>query len=129
MKRLTVVLAIVLAFGLAVPASAATWRGYASVRSDRGVGAVAGGTANKVADIQIGVYTYGRARTVTWDASFFCARGANTSSRDKSGQVTTTARTWTWIWVRNGRAVQDFCDTTAFVEPNRGAIRLKIRVK
>jgi hypothetical protein len=128
MKRLTIVLALVLALGLAVPASAVTWRGYADVRADRGGLAYAGGTANKVTDIRLGIYTYATGRTVSWEAIFTCFTGANYFSRTKSGTVTTTAGTWKWILIRDGSAAQDYCDFDAIVEPPAGVIRMKVQV-
>jgi hypothetical protein len=127
-KRLTLVLALVLALGLAVPASAVTWRGYADVRADRGSFAYAGGTANNVTDIRLGIYTYSTGRTVYWEALFTCVTGPNLFSREKSGNVTTTAGTWKWILIRDGSAAQDYCDFDAFVEPPAGVVRMKVQV-
>jgi hypothetical protein len=129
MRKLVFVLAFVLVLGLAVPASAASWRGYASVRSDRGITALAAGAANNTKDIQIGVYTYGTGRAVQWEATFWCEKGSTSVSRTKSGTVTTSARTWKWINVRANASLMDFCDVTALATPSAGAVRLKIRVR
>jgi hypothetical protein len=129
MRRLLFVLVFVVVLGLAVPASAASWRTYANVRSDRGITALASGAAGDTRDIQIGVYTFGSSRSVKWEAEFYCQNASSSVSRTKRGTVTTSANTWKWINVRANAARMTYCDMWGYATPASGAVKLAIRVR
>jgi hypothetical protein len=123
-------MALLLVVALAAPASAATWRNYGSVRADSGWYTMASGSANNTSQIQVGIYTYGRARTVEYDWDWFCEKGGNFKSNSKYGLKTTTqARTWKWVTIRNATYGGWDCDFTASAHPPAGAHRLKVRVR
>jgi hypothetical protein len=133
MKRIATLLAFVLVFALAVPASAATWRTYANVRADQGKAAYAGGTAKDTTDIQLGIYSYGRNRYVEWQADFTCWKGTDYTSRSKSGTKWVPAGEWRYILVRDAASQSDECDISGYIYPpaldDFGSTRLVLRVR
>jgi hypothetical protein len=136
-RRLLFVLVSVLVLGLAVPASAASWRTYGTVRTDAVAGtnanyeftALASGVAKDAKDIQLGVYTFGSSRTVRWEAEFYCEKGTSSVSREKAGRVTTSPNTWKWVNIRANATRMTFCDVWVYATPSSGAAKVSFRVR
>ena len=131
MRRASLTIALLLVLALAVPASAATWRTYGTVRAGGGGETSASTAAADVEDIQLGIYTYGTARTMRWAGYWDCWSGANISSREKAGTVTTRSRAWTWINVRASRTRTDVCEFRgrAYPADYTGRHKIKLRVR
>ena len=131
MKRLGWLTALLLVVALAVPASAATWRGYGSTRANAGWSTFVSTGAPNVEDIQLGIYTYGKGRTVEWNGDWYCLKGSSTRSRSKSGTVTTRARTWKWINLRSSSTRMDECAFSGGAQPTSftGSHKIRLRVR
>lgn len=131
MKRTLLLLVLALTL-LAVPASAASWRNYASVRANGGNYASGYTSARTVQDIQLGIYTYGSSATVDWDGSWSCytSNYGSYGSRSKSGHITTSPRTWKWIDLRSSSTTRWECTFDGSAVPrNRASVKIKLRVK
>lgn len=110
MRRVSVAAALLVALALAVPASAASWRTYGSLRGDGSQGTSVSTLAPEVEDIQLGIYTYGQSRTIHYRGWWYCWRGSDAGSRSKDGRIKTQPRTWKWINLRVSNTRMDACN-------------------
>lgn len=128
-RRISVMAALLMVLALAVPASAASWRTYGTVRADAGNGAATSTVATAVEDVRLGIYTYGTGRRMQYDAYWGCSQGDATASRSKTGTVTTRPRTWKWVTVRASSRRMDRCDLWASAHPATATGRTKIKLQ
>lgn len=130
-KRVSSMVVLMLVFALAVPASAATWRTYASLRANAGWSTFGSTAASSVEDIQLGIYTYDASKRMEWDGDWYCSKGWSSSSRSKSGTVTTSPRTWKWINLRASSTRMDECNFSGSANPANysGSHKIRLRVR
>lgn len=135
-RRTTVMLAMLLAVAMAVPASAAAWQTAASAvgqgdgENHQSPFTSITGSRRDVAEIQIGFKTYGRTRTVEYSYDVACWNNGDYASKyrsDLTRSVEPGAYRWVTVWSRTRR---DVCDVgvTAYMS-NSSTLRTKIRVR
>lgn len=131
MKRLLSVTSLFLVLLLAAPASAATWRNVAAVRTVDGLAAVTGSMRN-VEDIQIGIKNQGAGARFEWDAFWSCERGFNFVSKNKDGSVWVGQGRTRWVTIRNAGSAWDSCSYSPAVNErdfNTHPFKLRVRVR
>lgn len=111
MRRISLMALLLAMLALAVPASAASWRTYATARADGGRGPSVATTARNVEDIQLGIYTYDAGRNVGYEAYWSCP--ADRPPREQYGGVKTKPNRWTWVNLRASNTPTKVCSLSA----------------
>lgn len=137
MKRMFTLMALLLVFALAVPASAATWR---NVGYSKGVGrsyasAWAGitGQAPNVRKARIGIYNGDtRSRTIRTSRYVSCVNSNyNYTSASKDASHAVASKSWKWVTIFSRTNSWDHCeiDVDAYNFYMRGPLRIRVQVQ